>query len=67
MQKTRFTIGGEEHRLVDMLDFLAAPGHEEIMMVSPYVIPLKGFLEDLKELSDDGAGKRLEGIPQRGE
>jgi len=47
-------IGGEEHRLVDMLDYLAEPSHEELMMVSPYLIPVKGFLENLGRLSSEG-------------
>jgi len=46
-------IGGEEHRLVDMLDYLAEPSHKEITIVTPYLIPVGDFLENLAE---SGAG-----------
>jgi putative cardiolipin synthase len=47
-------FGGEEYRLVDMLDYLAAPSHEEMIVVTPYLIPRTGFLKDLARLSSEG-------------
>jgi putative cardiolipin synthase len=45
---------GKEHRLVDMLTYLAEPSHAELTMVTPYLIPVKGFLHDIAKLSSEG-------------
>ena len=45
---------GEQYRLTDMLDQLAEPSEEEITIVTPYLIPVGTFLEDLAELSSEG-------------
>ncbi len=45
---------GVEYRLLDMLDYLAKPSHEELIMVTPYLIPVKGFLENLARLESEG-------------
>ena len=42
-----------------MLDYLAEPSHEELVMVSPYLIPVKGFLEGLKRLEDEGVNVKM--------
>jgi putative cardiolipin synthase len=47
-------IGGEEHRLVDMLRYLAEPNHKELTIVTPYLIPVRTFLEDIAKLSSEG-------------
>lgn len=47
-------IGGEEHRLVDMLTYLAEPSHKELTIVTPYLIPVGTFLEDIAKLSSEG-------------
>lgn len=47
-------IGGEEHRLIDMLNYLAEPSHEELTIVTPYLIPVGNFLGNLAELSSEG-------------
>ena len=54
LQDDPIVVDGEQLKLFDMLDTLAAPSHEELIMVSPYVIPVKGSLEDLEELSHEG-------------
>jgi putative cardiolipin synthase len=59
IQDKPVTIGGDEYRLADMLDYLAKPSHEELTMVSPYLIPVKGFLEDLKRVSDKGVKVKM--------
>jgi len=51
IQDEPVTFDGKEHRLVDMLDYIAEPSHKELIMVTPYLIPVGGFLEDLAELS----------------
>jgi len=47
-------LGGEEHRLVDMLRYLAEPNHKELTIVTPYLIPVGTFLEDIAKLSAEG-------------
>jgi putative cardiolipin synthase len=45
---------GEDHRLLDMLDYLAAPNHEQLIILTPYLIPVAGLLEHLARLSSEG-------------
>jgi len=45
---------GEELKLFDMLDILATPSHKELIVVSPYFIPVNGMLEGMSELNDEG-------------
>ena len=45
---------GEELKLFDMLDILATPAHKELIVVSPYFIPVSGMLEGMSELNDEG-------------
>jgi putative cardiolipin synthase len=47
-------MGGEEHRLVDMLKYLAEPSHKELTIVTPYLIPVGNFLENIAKLSSEG-------------
>ena len=54
LQDEPVMFGGEEYRLADMLDYLAAPNHEELIIVTPYLIPVSGFLEQLAQDSSDG-------------
>ena len=54
LQDDPVVVDGEVLKLFDMLDTLAAPLHEELIMVSPYFIPASGMLEDLSELSAEG-------------
>ncbi len=41
-------------RLVDMLGYLAEPSHKEIIIVTPYLIPVGNFLKDLDRLASEG-------------
>ena len=52
-------VGDEELRLVDMFKRLAEPSHEELLVVSPYLIPDALFLEDLRELSVEGVDAKI--------
>ena len=52
-------IGDEELRLADMINYLAKPSHEELLIISPYLIPLPSFLDNLKELGADGVEVRI--------
>ena len=45
---------GEQYRLTDMLDQLAEPSEEEITIVTPYLIPVGTFLEDLAQRASEG-------------
>ena len=54
MQDEPMFFDGEEHRLLDMLDYLAEPSHEELLIFTPYLIPVGSFLDDLAQLSAEG-------------
>jgi len=53
------TFDGAEHRLSDMLMYLAEPSHKELIMATPYLIPVKGFLDDLAKLSSEGVKVKI--------
>ena len=59
LQDDPIVVHGEEIKLYDMLDTLAAPDHEEVIMVSPYLIPVSGMLEELAELHEEGVNVRI--------
>ncbi len=54
IQDVPIIFKGKQYRLVDMLDFLAEPSHQELTLVTPYLIPVGTFLEDLAQLSSEG-------------
>lgn len=59
LQDDPVIIDGEELKLIDMLDMLAAPVHKQLIMVSPYFIPVSGMLENLSELNQEGVQLKL--------
>jgi putative cardiolipin synthase len=50
---------GEQYRLVDMLDHLTEPSEEEITIVTPYLIPVGSFLEDLAQRASEGVTVKI--------
>jgi putative cardiolipin synthase len=56
LQDVPISFDGEEHRLKDMLKQLVKPNHEELIIVTPYLIPISGgtFLENIARLSSEG-------------
>jgi putative cardiolipin synthase len=54
LQDTPVEVEGERVRLIDMIRYLAAETSEEMLIVSPYLIPRSRFLEHLEELSERG-------------
>jgi putative cardiolipin synthase len=54
LQDVPISFDGEEHRLKDMLKQLVKPNHEELIIVTPYLIPISGgtFLENIARLSN---------------
>ncbi len=54
LQDDPVKLGNQEYRLVDMLEYLAEPQRQELILTTPYLIPVKGFLEDLAKLESEG-------------
>lgn len=54
LQDVPVLFDGEEHRLSDMLKYLAEPNHEELIIITPYLIPAGTFLKGLTQLSSEG-------------
>jgi putative cardiolipin synthase len=54
LQDVPMTFDGEEHRLADMLVHLAEPNHKELIIITPYLIPMGDFLENVAQLSSEG-------------
>ncbi|MEM7145350.1 MAG: phospholipase D family protein, partial [Verrucomicrobiota bacterium] len=59
LQDEPVTHQGEQRRLLDTLEYLAAPSHEELLIVTPYLIPVGDFLDDLTQLSNEGVHVKL--------
>ena len=53
IQDQPVTYGGEEYRLDALLGTLSDPSHEELIMVSPYLIP-GGLLKKMEKLASEG-------------
>ncbi len=54
LQDDPVEVHGEQLKLVDMLNTLTKPSHTEVMLISPYFIPVKGLLEDMASLHQEG-------------
>jgi putative cardiolipin synthase len=54
IQDEPVTHRGEQRRLLDTLEYLAEPSHKELLIVTPYLIPVGDFLEDLERLAREG-------------
>ncbi len=59
LQDDPIVVHGEEVKLIDMLRTLAAPSHQELLMVSPYYIPVPGKLDDLARLESEGVRVKI--------
>jgi putative cardiolipin synthase len=59
IQDTPESEGKHDPRLLDMLDYLAAPSHKELLLVSAYFIPVDDMLDTLTNLSNDGVNVRI--------
>ena len=54
LQDVPVSFNGQEYRLSDMLKYLAEPSHEELIIITPYLIPVGTFLKDIAQLSSEG-------------
>ncbi|SHI09329.1 phospholipase D-like domain-containing protein [Ferrimonas marina] len=54
MQDDPVAIDGENLRLVDMLAYMSQPSEHELILASPYLIPVDNFLDALAEKAERG-------------
>lgn len=54
LQDVPVSFDGQEYRLSDMLEYLAEPSHKELVIITPYLIPVGTFLKDLTQMSSEG-------------
>jgi putative cardiolipin synthase len=59
LQDDPIVVHGEEVKLIDMLDTLAEPSHEELMVVSPYLIPVGDMLQNMAALNSEGVDVKI--------
>jgi len=59
IQDVPIIFQGEQYRLSDMLDHLADPSEEEIIVVTPYLIPARNFMEELAQESSEGVKVKI--------
>jgi cardiolipin synthase C len=59
LQDNPVEIDGRDYRLVDMISYIADPTKEELILVSPYLIPVDRSLTEIKQMNADGARVRL--------
>jgi len=50
---------GAELRLTQMINHLAAPSHKELIILTPYMIPVGNFLERLSRLAAEGVRVKI--------
>ncbi len=49
LQDEPVLIGGDKYRLLDMLEYVSQPSQQELIVVSPYLIPTDAFLENIHQ------------------
>ncbi len=54
LQDDPVKIHGQEYRLIDMIAYLSDPVEDELLLASPYLIPVGDMLENLRELDESG-------------
>jgi putative cardiolipin synthase len=54
MQDDPVQRGEDEYRVFDMLDYIAKPDQQELIIVSPYFIPTEKLLGKLEEILSNG-------------
>ena len=59
LQDDPIVVHGEQLKLIDMLDTLAAPAHQELLVVSPYLIPVGDMLQNMAELYQEGVEVKM--------
>ena len=59
LQDDPVQIEGKSYRLIDMIVYFSDPTREELLLTSPYFIPVGSFLEDFKELIDRGVTGKI--------
>lgn len=59
LQDDPVQIHGRDYRLVDMIAYIADPTEEELIMVSPYLIPVDTSFTNLREETEKGVRVKL--------
>jgi len=59
LQDVPVSFDGQEYRLSDMLAYLAEPSHKELVIITPYLIPVGSFLKDLSQVSSEGVSIKI--------
>ena len=54
LQDDPIKIKGRDYRLIDMITYVADPTEEELILVSPYFIPVGDALKNIEKAVDDG-------------
>ena len=59
LQDDPVKIKGRDYRLIDMISYVADPSEEELILVSPYFIPVGDGLKNIGETVDNGIEVRI--------
>lgn len=59
LQDNPVEINGRDYRLIDMISYIAEPTEEELILVSPYLIPVDRSLSEIKQMDAGGVQVRL--------
>ncbi len=54
LQDDPVKIHGQDYRLIDMIAYLSDPTEDELILASPYLIPVGDMLDELKAIHEDG-------------
>lgn len=59
LQDEPLAINDTPLRLADMIEWMSEPSKSEVLMVSPYYIPVRGTLEDIENATSNGIQVRV--------
>ena len=59
LQDDPVQIEGNSYRLIDMISYFSDPTREELLLTSPYLIPVGSSLEDLQKLINKGVRAKI--------
>jgi len=52
-------IEGQDYRLVDMVAYMSDPSEDQLLLASPYLIPVGSMVEDLKAMHEKGINIKI--------
>lgn len=59
LQDDPVKIHGQDYRLIDMIAYLSDPTEDELLLASPYLIPVGDMLANLRKMDEEGVTVKI--------